>query len=96
MTLLAAISAYISYYIRPYDPLSDRRRWCWQPRSQCEVFTPRNINRFSAEMKDMDAEVSRMRSRYRDMAKRDDYLKTATPEELIDDLRRFREIAKED
>jgi hypothetical protein len=25
----------LSYAIRPYDMLADRRRWCWQRRSPC-------------------------------------------------------------
>lgn len=26
---------HISYLLRPYDMLADRRRWLWQPRQQC-------------------------------------------------------------
>lgn len=25
----------VSYWIRPYDMLADRRRWFWQPAQQC-------------------------------------------------------------
>jgi len=25
----------VGYWIRPYDTLADRRRWCWQPRTRC-------------------------------------------------------------
>lgn len=25
----------VGYWIRPYDTIADRRRWCWQPRTPC-------------------------------------------------------------
>lgn len=29
----------ISYRVRPYDMLADRRRWFWQPRTPCQFAT---------------------------------------------------------
>jgi hypothetical protein len=26
---------WLSYTVRPYDMLADRRRWFWQPRTPC-------------------------------------------------------------
>jgi hypothetical protein len=32
--------ASLGYWIRPYDMLSDRRRWVWQPRTCCTCGRP--------------------------------------------------------
>lgn len=33
--LMSRARAALSYWIRPYDMLADRRRWRWQPRTPC-------------------------------------------------------------
>lgn len=33
----------IGYVIRPYDVLTDRRRWRWQPRTRCRVIDDPNV-----------------------------------------------------
>lgn len=35
----------VSYAIRPYDMLADRRRWFWQPRTPCQFSRRNNMGR---------------------------------------------------